>query len=173
MAGIIVGRALQGAGAVGSVILAMLADLTSEESRTKAMAMVGITIGASFLIALVAGPIAASADRRAGHFLADGRAGRWRHRDHAVRGADAAAARSASRCRNRAGVASARVLRNPALLGLNVGIFVLHAMLTAIFLVCPACCAATLNVAPDNDWMIYLPVLLVSVVVMGGGDRAR
>jgi MFS family permease len=45
--GVIVGRALQGAGAVGSVILALVADLTSEESRTAAMAMVGITIGAS------------------------------------------------------------------------------------------------------------------------------
>src|SRR5580658_7014913 len=46
--GVIVGRVLQGAGAIGSVVLALVADLTSEESRTKAMAMVGITIGASF-----------------------------------------------------------------------------------------------------------------------------
>ena len=57
--GVILGRALQGAGAVGSVILALVADLTAEENRTKAMAMVGITIGASFMIALVAGPILA------------------------------------------------------------------------------------------------------------------
>ena len=56
--GVIVGRALQGAGAIGSVILALVADLTREENRTKAMAMVGITIGASFMVALVAGPIA-------------------------------------------------------------------------------------------------------------------
>ncbi|MGC2339251.1 MAG: MFS transporter, partial [Pseudolabrys sp.] len=58
--GVIVGRALQGAGAVGSVILALVADLTSEESRTAAMAMVGITIGASFLVALLAGPVVAN-----------------------------------------------------------------------------------------------------------------
>ena len=58
--GVIVGRVLQGGGAVGSVILALVADLTSEENRTKAMAMVGITIGASFMVALVAGPIAAN-----------------------------------------------------------------------------------------------------------------
>src|SRR3974390_1309098 len=57
--GVIVGRVLQGAGAVGSVILALVADLTREESRTKAMATVGITIGASFMVAVVAGPIAA------------------------------------------------------------------------------------------------------------------
>ena len=58
--GVIIGRVLQGAGAVGSVILALVADLTQEENRTKAMAMVGITIGFSFMIALVAGPIVAS-----------------------------------------------------------------------------------------------------------------
>ena len=58
--GVIIGRLIQGAGAVGSVILALVADLTAEENRTKAMAMVGITIGGSFLVALVAGPIVAS-----------------------------------------------------------------------------------------------------------------
>jgi MFS family permease len=58
--GVIIGRALQGTGAVGSVILALVADLTSEEARTAAMAMVGITIGASFLVALLAGPIVAN-----------------------------------------------------------------------------------------------------------------
>ena len=58
--GVIFGRVLQGAGAVGSVILALVADLTTEENRTKAMAMVGITIGASFMVALVAGPIVAT-----------------------------------------------------------------------------------------------------------------
>src|SRR6201987_3499847 len=57
ISGIITGRALQGGGAVGSVILALLADLTSEENRTKAMAFIGITIGLSFMVALVAGPI--------------------------------------------------------------------------------------------------------------------
>jgi Major Facilitator Superfamily len=58
--GVIIGRVLQGAGAVGSVILALVADLTAEENRTKAMAMIGITIGTSFMIALVVGPIIAS-----------------------------------------------------------------------------------------------------------------
>ncbi len=61
--GVIVGRVLQGAGAVGSVILALVADLTTEENRTKAMAMVGITIGFSFMVALVLGPIAAQLHR--------------------------------------------------------------------------------------------------------------
>ena len=58
--GVIFGRVLQGTGAVGSVILALVADLTTEENRTKAMAMVGITIGGSFMVALVTGPILAT-----------------------------------------------------------------------------------------------------------------
>ena len=85
--GVIVGRALQGAGAVGSVILALVADLTAEENRTKAMAMVGVTIGASFMVALVAGPIAAHFIGVAGIFwLMVGTGAHW-HCDHPVRGA--------------------------------------------------------------------------------------
>ncbi len=60
MDGVIAGRLLQGMGAVGSVILALVADLTAEENRTKAMAMVGVTIGVSFMLAIVTGPIIAS-----------------------------------------------------------------------------------------------------------------
>jgi len=58
------------------------------------------------------------------------------------------------------------VLRNRELLRLDVGIFALHAMLTASFLVVPGLLRATLNVSTQNDWMIYLPVLVTSVVVM-------
>ncbi|MGH8307884.1 MAG: MFS transporter, partial [Gammaproteobacteria bacterium] len=55
--GIILGRLLQGAGAVGSATLALAADLTREEHRTKAMAIIGMTIGASFGLAVVVGPV--------------------------------------------------------------------------------------------------------------------
>ena len=58
------------------------------------------------------------------------------------------------------------VLRNSELLRLDFGIFALHAMLTASFLVVPGLLRGTLDVATHNDWMIYLPVLLVSVAVM-------
>ena len=166
ISGVIFGRALQGAGAVGSVILAMLADLTSEASRTKSMAMVGITIGGSFLIALVAGPIIASFTGVAGLFWLMAPLGLAGiaivifvvptpprlevHRD----------------AESVPGVFGA-VLRNRALLRLDIGIFALHAMLTAMFLIVPGLLRATLNIAPEQDWMIYLPVLLVSVLVMG------
>ncbi len=55
--GVIVGRALQGVGAVASVVMALAADLTREEHRTKAMALIGTTIGMSFVASLVAGPM--------------------------------------------------------------------------------------------------------------------
>ena len=55
MAGVILGRVLQGAGAIAGTLMALLADLTSDEQRTKAMAVVGISIGASFALALLLG----------------------------------------------------------------------------------------------------------------------
>ena len=163
--GVIIGRALQGAGAVGSVILALVADLTAEESRTKAMAIIGITIGASFMIALVAGPIVATFVGVSGIF--------WLmvglalvgialtqfvvpnpRRVHVHRDAEAVPALISS------------VLRNKELLRLDFGIFALHAMLTASFLVVPGLLRGTLDMSVHNQWIVYLPVLLVSVVVM-------
>jgi len=163
--GVIVGRVLQGAGAVGSVILALVADLTREENRTKAMATVGITIGASFMIAVVAGPIFARFIGVAGIFwlmAALGLVGiaitefavpnpvRVRHH----RDAETVPALIGS------------VLRHKELMRLDIGVFALHAMLTASFLVVPGLLHDTVNVSVNNQWMVYLPVLLISVLVM-------
>jgi len=163
--GVIVGRALQGGGAVGAVILALVADLTGEDNRTAAMAMVGITIGASFIVALLAGPVVASFIGVAGIF--------WlmvvlaligiaitqfvvptppRIRVH--RDAEAVPALLGA------------VLRDRELLRLDLGIFALHAMLTASFLVVPDLLRRTLGTAVHDQWMVYLPVLLVSIAAM-------
>jgi MFS family permease len=163
--GVILGRALQGSGAVGSVILALVADLTSEENRTKAMAMVGITIGASFMIALGIGPIVANFIGVRGIFwLMVGLAligiviTQWvvpnppRLRVH----------RDAETVPGLIGAA----LRNGQLLRLDLGIFVLHAMLTASFLVVPGLLRATLDIPARGQWVVYLPLLVVSVIVM-------
>ena len=163
--GVIVGRVLQGAGAVGSVILALVADLTAEENRTKAMATVGITIGASFMAALVAGPIVAGFVGVSGifwlmaglalvgiaitEFVVPNPRGHRVHRD-----AEAVPQMLGS------------VLRNGDLLRLDFGIFALHAMLTASFLVVPGLLHATLAVTSHDQWIVYLPVLVVSVAVM-------
>lgn len=170
MSGIIVGRALQGAGAVGAVILAMVADLTSEKNRTKAMALVGITIGASFLIALVAGPIAASLVGVPGIF--------WLMAGLGVVGIAITlfavpTPRKLEVHRDAETVPAffQSVLRDRTLLGLDIGIFALHAMLTASFLVVPGLLRTALGVAPHGEWIVYLLVLLASVVVMAAALR--
>ncbi len=163
--GVIVGRVLQGAGAVGAVILALVADLTTEENRTKAMAMVGITIGTSFMIALVAGPIVAGFVGVSGifwlmvglallgivitQFVVPNPQHMRVHRD-----AETVPAMLGS------------VLKNTDLLRLDLGIFALHAMLTASFLVVPGLLHNALNVNSHDQWIVYLPVLMVSVGVM-------
>jgi len=163
--GVIIGRALQGAGAVGSVILALVADLTSEENRTKAMALIGISIGASFMVALVAGPIIAALIGVSGIF--------WLMAGLAILGIAITrfvvpSPRRLSVHRDAETVPGmiVSVLRNKELLRLNFGIFALHAMLTASFLAVPGLLRGTLDVSNKNDWLIYLPVLLVSIAVM-------
>jgi MFS family permease len=163
--GVIVGRALQGAGAVGSVILALVADLTAEENRTKAMALVGITIGASFMIALVAGPIAAHFIGVPGIFwlmVALALLG------IAITGLVVPNPRRVRVHRDAEAVPAliGAVLRDRELLRLDFGIFALHAMLTASFLVVPGLLRETLNLPVRDQWFVYLPVLLVSVAVM-------
>ena len=163
--GVIVGRALQGSGAVGAVILALVADLTAEENRTKAMALVGITIGASFMIALVAGPIAANFIGVPGIF--------WLMVALALVGIGITEfvvpnPRRVSVHRDAEAVPALiwAVLRDRELLRLDFGIFALHAMLTASFLVVPGLLGATLNLPVRDQWFVYLPVLFVSVAVM-------
>jgi len=163
--GMIIGRVLQGSGAVGSVILALVADLTSEENRTKAMAIVGITIGSSFMIALVAGPFIASIAGVPGIF--------WLMAGFALLGIGITLSivpspRRLSLHRDAETVPAmlGSVLKNKELLRLDFGVFALHAMLTASFLVVPQLLHETLNVTSHRQWLVYLPVLLVSIAVM-------
>jgi MFS family permease len=162
--GVIVGRVLQGSGAVGSVILALVADLTREENRTKAMAMVGITIGGSFMVALVAGPIAAAFIGVDGIF--------WLMVALALAGIAITefivpSPRFVRVHRDAETVPGliGSVLRNGELLRLNFGVFALHAMLTASFLVVPGLLQTTLGLTSHDQWMVYLPVLVVSLLV--------
>ena len=163
--GMILGRLLQGAGAVGSVVLALVADLTAEKSRTKAMALVGVSIGFSFLLAIVTGPAIAGWIGVAGIF--------WLMALLALAGiaitlfvVPAPPRLPAQRGAKTVAALLGASLRNPDLLRLNFGIFALHAMLTASFLVVPALLHGTLAVSSSEQWRVYLPVLLVSVAVM-------
>jgi predicted MFS family arabinose efflux permease len=164
--GMVLGRVIQGAGAVGSVILALVADLTAEENRTKAMAVVGITIGSCFMVAVVAGPILASALGLSGIFwlmavlalagiaitlfvVPNPPVNGTYHRD-----AEAVPALLGS------------MLRNPELLRLDFSIFALHAILTASFLVMPTLLVSALGITTHGPWLVYLPVFAVSIMVM-------
>ena len=162
---IMVGRALQGAGAISAAITALLADLTREEKRTQAMAMIGSTIGLAFAVSLAAGPAFYHWIGVPGMFALTGvlalvailvvkfvtpNPGKVAfHSD-----AEANPARLGD------------VLRNGALLRLDWGIFSLHAAQMAMFLVVPFALQESGGLDVQHHWQVYLPVLVFSLVLM-------
>ena len=161
---VILGRIVQGAGAISAAVMALAADLTREEHRTKAMATIGMTIGTVFAISLIAAPVLNQWIGVPGIFamtgilallamivvkkiIPDPHISRF-HSD-----TEASAASFAS------------VLRNTQLLRLNYGIFALHATLMALWLVVPLTLRQAGMIA-DDHWQIYLPVLLLSIVLI-------
>jgi predicted MFS family arabinose efflux permease len=163
--GVILGRALQGAGAIAAAVIAMLSDLTRDSQRTKAMAIVGITVGASFVLSLMFGPLLDGLIGVRGIFwltglLAAGALGvlfLW-----VPTPAAAVAPRpSGSLWRQAAGL-----LRHPSLLRLDLGIFFLHAALTALFVVVPLALMRYADLPTPAHWQVYLPVMLASAAVM-------
>ncbi len=164
IAGVIAGRALQGAGAIAAAVLALAADVTREQQRTKAMAVIGGTIGLMFAAAFVLGPLLESWVGVPGIFwltLVLALAALpilWFVVPTPVRGPRAAEAPLSARL--------AGVLRDGELIRLDVGIFVLHAVLTALFVVVPVALARSAGLAAGEHWKIYVPVLALSLVGM-------
>jgi MFS family permease len=154
---VIAGRLLQGAGAISATFTALLADATREEIRTRSMAVLGISIGSSFLLALIIGPaIAAAAGVRALFWLA------------AILAAVAALLltlmpRGIERPQRRSDRSISAAFR-PDLLRLDLYIFVLHAVLTASFVALPFLLRNELQVAVAEQWQIYTAALLVSLL---------
>lgn len=161
----ILGRAIQGAGAISAAVVALLADLTSEENRTKAMAMVGATIGLTFALSLMAAPALYQWIGMDGIFILTGVLALGGiivtlrfvppEGSHAV---DPTREVKATRLRD--------VLANAEMLRLNLGVFVLHAMQMAIFVVIPLAIVKYGRIAVGDHWKIYLPVVLVSFALM-------
>jgi len=158
---VILGRVIQGAGAISAAVLALTADLTRDEQRTKAMAIIGMTIGATFAISMVAGPLLDDVIGVPGIF--------------AMTGILAVAAMLVvrfvipdppliARSATIPAVPVLSVLRDPQLMRLNYGIFALHAVLMGLFVVVPFLLQAHM---PSGDhWRVYLPVMLGSIVLM-------
>ena len=160
---VILGRILQGGGAISAAVMAMAADLTREEQRTKAMAMIGSTIGLAFAVSLVASPWLNHHIGVPGIFATTGGLALlamlvvWRIVPdvHEVRRSDRSGALSEFLA----------VLVDPQLARLNIGVFALHAVLMALFIAIPFSLRdAGLPLA--EHWKIYLPVMLASFVFM-------
>lgn len=163
--GIIAGRAIQGAGAVAGVVMALAADLTREEHRTKAMALIGVSIGISFAISMVAGPVLSGWVGMDGLFwLIGGMALASLAVLHGLVPTPVVSRfhRDAQANPAQFGV----VFKDSELLRLNFGILALHMILMALFVVTPLLLRDTLQWESAKHWQVYLPVFLGSLVTM-------
>jgi MFS family permease len=156
--GVTIGRGLQGAGAISAAVSAFVADSTRDSQRTKAMAMVGITIGASFALSLIVAPPLYRWVGISGMFAFTG-----------ILALAAIAAvifmvPTAPRvARGRLTRESfGRVVGEADLMRLNFGIFTLHAVQVAIFVALPGWLVERAGLALPSHWLLYLPVVLLS-----------
>ncbi|WP_201315596.1 MFS transporter [Dyella sp. EPa41] len=162
--GIVIGRALQGMGAVAGAGTALAADLTREENRGKVMGIIGVSIGVAFLLALILGPPLEAVDGLSGLF-----------------GATSILAMAAlvllwlivpTPERRKAPAAAAfgsvlSMLRDGRMLVLNGSVFFLHMLLTASFVGLPLLLADRLQLPVNRHWELYLPVMVIAAFVMG------
>ncbi|UCH47553.1 MAG: MFS transporter [Betaproteobacteria bacterium] len=157
-----IGRAIQGAGAISSAVIALNADLTHADNRTKSMAIIGVAIGATFIVSMVAGPALDRLIGVPGIFLMTGVLAliavavvRFVVPDPPV---------AAATTSHRAAIPVRDILRDPDLIRLNFGIFALHGILMAMFVAVPF--ELTPHLAQANHWKMYLGVMLASVAIM-------
>lgn len=162
--GIVIGRALQGMGAVAGAGTALAADLTREENRSKVMGIIGVSIGVAFLLALILGPPLEAVDGLSGLF-----------------GATSLLALAAlvllwlivptpERQKAPASAAFGSVLAmlgDGRMLVLNGSVFFLHLLLTASFVGLPLLLADRLHLPVNRHWELYLPVMVIAAFVMG------
>ena len=165
MTWLVAGRALQGAGAISAAITALLADQTRDVVRTKAMAMVGASIGLMFAISLVLSPLLNALLGLSGMFALTAVL--------AVSGiavvlwwVPAEPAKHAEELPAKLGESLLAVLRQLALLRLNFGVFMLHAVQLAMWVAIPAMLVQA-GLDKHDHWQIYLPAVVASFVVMG------
>ncbi len=157
---IIVGRVLQGAGAISAAVTALAADLTRDQHRTKIMAMIGSSIGLVFALSMVAAPILYATIGMGGIF--------WLTAALAV-GAMAVllwVVPDAAPVPRATGGRFIDVLRDGQLMRLNFGVFALHLIQTTMWVMVPAALVASGGLPVSEHWKVYLPAVLLSFVVM-------
>jgi len=160
---ITLGRAIQGAGAISAVLSALLADLTSNESRTKAMGIVGVSIGLTFALSLVLGPIINKLIGVSGIFILMGVLSFVAIIVIKLFITEAPKTQKVKKI-NLSELSF--VLRRWDLNRLNFGIFVLHATQISLFITIPYYLISKGGVALSEHWSIYLPILFLSFVFM-------
>ncbi len=167
--GVIVGRALQGAGAIAAAMMALATDLTREEQRSRVFAFIGVGIGLAFMFALFVGPPLAAGFGLRGVFLASAALGVL-----AVILTLTALPSSADVPQHRNAMVSVpgvwsricEALRNGNLLRLDAGVFFLHLIMMANFLLLPPLLERQLGLERASHWLFYVPVLIGSLALV-------
>lgn len=162
--GVILGRALQGTGAIAAALMALAADLTRDEQRTKVMASLGASIGFAFILSLILGPFLI------GWFSIDGLF--WITAGSAVLGIVIlhTVVPEPRQCQYSADTGAnlptmKKLFSNRQLQRLNVSIFMLHLLITAVFFVVPLQLRDA-GISDERHWLVYLPAVILSIGVM-------
>ncbi|MBL4661196.1 MAG: MFS transporter [Alcanivoracaceae bacterium] len=158
--GVIMGRAIQGMGAIASTGMALIADVSRPEQRTKMMAFVGMSIGLAFMLAFITGPIFSGWFGVAGLF--------WITAILALLALiqlHIFVKEPSKKVKKAFSFAEfMHTFKDMSLMSLNISVFVLHAVMTAVFVVLPLHLVEQLGFPAPQHWKMYLPVLLISVV---------
>ena len=158
---IILGRAIQGMGAIASTGMALIADVSRAEQRTKMMAMVGMSIGMAFILAFITGPILSAWFGLKGLFWITAiLAGLALIQLHLFIEEPANKIKKSFSFKE-----MSHSLKDLRLVSLDTGVFVIHAVMTAVFVVLPLILVEKLGFPTAQHWKIYLPVLLVSILI--------
>ncbi len=173
MAWMIIGRILQGAGAIAGAIMALATDVSREAQRAKVMAIIGIAIGFSFYLAVLLGPLLAEKYGLAGIFAITGVFAllcmpliKWVVPDSPI---------SASGDTLPQAGQLKRLMFSSQLWRLNISVLVLHMMITLLFVQLPVT-LLHFDMTLDSQWEVYLPVLaasIVGLVILMGIARGR
>ena len=163
--GIILGRALQGSGAIAAALMALAADLSREEHRTKMMALIGASIGVAFAVSMVLGPLVNEWIGLSGIFLSTAVLALIGIAILYLIVPDPLHTHFHSDAEVESG-ALALVLKDSQLLRLDFGIFTLHFALMCVFLVLPLELRDTAGLAAADHWKLYLPVFALSLAIM-------
>ncbi len=157
---VIIGRALQGGGAISAVLMAFLADYISPEERAKANAFVGMQIGLAFMLSLLIGPVIATSVGIAGLFWAIA----------ALSVVAMAIVLSLPhikpRTQYRLSLANFKQVLTKRLLQLDFSVFALHLILTCTFIALPLLLTNHQIIALKDNWQLYLPVMMLSFIGM-------